>query len=155
MLRYEIEKNVGETLVTFEGEVDETSDFSELADLSGRVTFDLKGIERFNSEGIRRWVKFIMGLHMVDELVMVRCSVAVVAQLNLVRGLKGTFRIESFYIPYTCVETGEEELHLHLAEEIDDPDNPPVPESAPGRTLELDDLAERYFSFLRDFVEPR
>jgi hypothetical protein len=150
-VRYETKKAEHGVLVTFGGVVDETSDFSELAELSGKVTFDLEGITGFNSEGIRKWVKFIRGLDRVDEIVLVRCSVPVVAQLNLIRGLRSPVRIESFYIPYICVETGEEEPHLHYAEEIDDPHNPPPPRGAAGKTLRLNDLPERYFSFLRDF----
>jgi hypothetical protein len=153
-LTYEIKKTADGVLVVFSGEVDETSDFSQLADLSGKVTFDLEKIERFNSEGIRRWVRLIKGLDQVDELVLERCSVPVVAQLNLIRGLKRRVWVSSFYIPYVCVETGEEEMHLLHTEEIEDPRNPPTPETGPGKTLELDDVPERYFAFLRDFVKP-
>jgi len=141
-------------LVTFKGEVDETADFSSLGILKGKVTFDLQHVERFNSEGIRRWVNFIRQLGEVDELVLVKCSVPVVTQLNLIRGLKGRVWVESFYLPYVCVETGEEEMHLLCAEDIKDPNNPPMPDCGPGKTLELDDLPERYFSFLRDLAKP-
>jgi len=152
-LTYEIKQTADGARVVFSGEVDETSDFSRLAGLSGKVIFDLEKIERFNSEGIRRWVRMIKGLQ-VEELVLERCSVPVVAQLNLIRGLKRKVWVSSFYIPYVCVETGEEEMHLLHAEEIDDPQNPPTPQGAPGKTLELDDVPERYFAFLRDFVKP-
>ena len=46
-----------------------------------------------------------------------------------------------------------QELHLLRAEDIDDPSNPPTPKGEHGE-LELDDLPERYFSFLKDFVKP-
>jgi hypothetical protein len=153
-LKFDVKKTEDGTLVTFDGEVDETSDFSNLTDLDGKVTFDLEKIERFNSEGIRRWVNFIRGLDKVEELVLDKCSVPVVAQLNLIRGLKGKVWVHSFFIPYICVESGEEELHLLFADDIKDPSNPPMPESPEGKTLELDDLPERYFSFLKDFVRP-
>ena len=152
-LTFETKKTEDGTLVIFKGEVDETSDFSEL-ELSGKITFDLENIERFNSEGTRRWVSFIRGLK-VDEIVMVKCSVPVVTQLNLIRGLKGKVWVHSFYIPFVCIETGEEELHLLYADDIEDPSDPPMPEGQDGKTLELDDLPERYFSFLRDFVKPQ
>ena len=152
-LKFSTEETDSGTLVTFTGEVDETCDFEELAGLSGRVTFDLEGIERFNSEGIRRWVNLLRGLDQVTELILDKCSVPVVAQLNLIRGLKGKIFVDSFYIPYVCLETGEEELHLLYSRDIEDPDDPPPPRSAEGKTLELDDLPERYFSFLKDFVK--
>ncbi len=151
-LTYEIKKSDDGTRVIFTGEVDETADFSQLTGLSGQVTFDLEEIERFNSEGIRRWVKFIRELE-VSELILEKCSVPVVTQLNLIRGLKGQVWVKSFYIPYVCIASGEEELHLLHADDIDDPTNPPTPEGENG-ALELDDLPERYFSFLKDFVKP-
>jgi hypothetical protein len=150
MLTYTIRPTEDGEVVTFEGEVDESADFSELANLSGKVTFNLEGIERFNSAGIRTWALFVNGLEGLDELILVQCSVPVIAQLNLVRGLKCPVRIESFYVPYVCVETGEEEQYLHFTEEIRDLQNPPMPWCPPGKTLELDDLPERYFSFLKD-----
>jgi hypothetical protein len=151
-LTYETKTSDDGTQVIFTGEVDETADFSQLTGLSGQVTFNLEEIERFNSEGIRRWVKFIRELE-VSELILEKCSVPVVTQLNLIRGLKGKVWVKSFYIPYVCIESGEEELHLLHADDIDDPTNPPTPEGENG-TLELDDLPERYFSFLKDFVKP-
>jgi hypothetical protein len=153
-LTYEVKETEDGTLVVFRGEVDETSDFTPLTGLEGKVTFDLEKIERLNSEGIRRWVHFIRGLDQVKELVLDRCAVPVVAQLNMIRGLKGKVWVRSFYIPYVCIETGEEEVHLLHSEKIDDPENPPTPEGADGRTLELDDTPERYFAFLRDFSRP-
>jgi anti-anti-sigma regulatory factor len=153
-LTFTTEETEDGVMVTFNGEVDETADFSPLAGLTGKVTFDLQHVDRFNSEGIRRWVNFIRQLDQVEELVLVKCSVPVVTQLNLIRGLKGRVWVHSFYLPYVCVETGEEEMHLLCVEDIEDPANPPMPPSEPGKTLELDDLPERYFSFLRDLARP-
>lgn len=153
-LVFETEQTEQGVVVTFKGEVDETSDFSALKELKGKVSFVLEHVERFNSEGIRRWVNFIKQLDQVDELVLVKCSVPVVAQLNLIRGFKGRVWVHSFYLPYICLETGEEELHLIRAEDVKDPDNPPLPDCGPGKTLELDDLPERYFSFLRELTKP-
>jgi len=152
-LTFEINKTEDGSRVVFAGEVDETSDFSPLTGLSGKVIFELEKIERFNSEGIRRWVRFLKALDQVGELVLERCSVPVVAQLNLIRNLNRKIWVSSFYIPYVCIETGEEELHLLRTEDIHDLDNPPAPSGALGRTLELDDAPERYFGFLRDFVK--
>lgn len=153
-LTFETKETEDGHLIVFRGEVDETSDFSSIEDLKGKVTFDLENVERFNSEGTRRWVKYIRELG-ADEIVLVKCSVPVVAQLNLIRGLKGKVWVHSFYIPFVCVETSEEELHLLYADDIEDPSDPPMPEGEDGKTLELDDLPERYFSFLKDFVKPK
>jgi len=147
-LSWEFKKRADETLVIFEGQVDEVADFSSLGALSGNVTFDLAGIRRFNSEGVRRWINFVRSLDAVTTLVLARCSLAVVTQLNMIKGFQGKGKVSSFYAPYVCVTTGETEDRLLVVEDISDPLNPPVFEGDEG-DLELDDIAERYFAFLK------
>jgi hypothetical protein len=138
-----------DTLITFNGNVDESTDFSPLEQLQGNVTFDLAGIKRFNSEGVRRWIILIRKLDsLLSELTFVRCSLPVVTQLNLIRGFQGKASVKSFYAPYVCNETGDVEERLLIVQDIADPLNPPVFHSENG-DFELDDIAERYFSFLR------
>jgi antitoxin HicB len=137
------------TLVLFDGDVDERVDFRALHSLTGAVTFDLAGVHRFNSEGVRAWIEFITGLKRVTSLAFVRCSIAVIQQLNLFHGIKGKAEIRSFYAPYVCAESGEEELRLLTTEEIKDPLNPPSYRGDSGE-MELDETPERYLAFLMD-----
>lgn len=147
-LTWEFKKRGDETLVIFDGQVDEVSDFSSLGTLTGKITFDLAAVRRFNSEGVRRWINFIRSLDEVSELSFVRCSLAVVTQLNMIRGFQGRARVRSFYAPYVCVASGDTEDRLLNVEDITDPLNPPVFEGQEGE-MELDDIAERYFAFLK------
>jgi hypothetical protein len=147
-LTWEFKKRGDETLVIFDGRVDGVSDFSSLGTLTGKITFDLAAVRRFNSEGVRRWINFIRTLDEVIELSFVRCSSAVVTQLNMIREFQGRARVRSFYAPYVCVASGETEDRLFNVEDITDPLNPPVFEGQEGE-MELDDIAERYFAFLK------
>lgn len=147
-LTWEFKKRGDETLVIFDGHVDETADLVPLKTLSGKVVFDLAGIRRFNSEGVRRWIQLIRELDAVTELTFLRCSLAVVTQLNLIRGFHGKGKVKSFYAPYVCTTSGETEERLLKVEDVPDPLNPPVFQGESGE-LELDDIAERYFAFIK------
>jgi hypothetical protein len=148
-LSWEIRKKGDETLVIFSGEVDESTDFAPLESLTGIVTFDLAGIRRLNSEGIRKWTLFIQSLGSVTKLVLVRCSVPMVNQLNMIRGLHGNAEVRSFYAPYICERTGEEKRLLLTREDVPNPLNPPT-FPCEGGEMQLDEIAERYFAFLMD-----
>jgi predicted RNase H-like HicB family nuclease len=148
-LVWEVKQRGDRTLVLFSGEVDEYADFKGLTTLSGNVVFDMAAVTRFNSEGVRAWIGFINSLPAVTELAFVRCSVATVNQMNLFDGLKGKGEVRSFYAPYYCTATGEEELRLLTREELPDPMNPPrFPYK--GGELVMDEAPERYLAFLID-----
>lgn len=134
-------------MVSFEGPVDERADFDELAGLTGHVTFDLAGLTRFNSEGVRRWIQFLRSLKSVLHLEFVRCSPALVDQLNMIRGTEGEAEIRSFYAPYICQVTGEVKLVLLKAKDVEDPLTPPTLTCEHGE-MELDDNPRRYLGFL-------
>jgi hypothetical protein len=146
-LTWTIKKHDDATVVVFIGTLDESTDLAPLAALAGDVTFDLAGVNRINSEGIRRWIIFMQGVEGIERLRLVRCSVAVVEQLNMIRGVEGKAEVVSFYAPYVST-TGEEELRLLHVRQIQDPLNPPVFEGPDGDELVLDDLPERYLYFL-------
>jgi len=145
-LSWEIKNSEQGQLVVFTGVVDEDCDFHKLANLSGKVTFDLAGIWRISSGGVSRWIDFINSMG-VSSLSFVHCSIPVVMQINMIQGFKGPAEVQSFYAPYSCINTGVEEEWLLTRDEVNDPFNPP---SFPceGGKLELDEIPERYFSFL-------
>src|SRR4051794_27025042 len=95
----------GETaLVKLSGEVTEKSDFTPLlADPSKSLVLNLEGITRINSYGVREWVKLMDALEQKGkELVLERCSVAVVAQLNMISNFAGNGQVKSALGPYYC-----------------------------------------------------
>jgi hypothetical protein len=147
-LTWTVRKSKGVTFVVFKGTLDESADFSALATLAGEVTFDLAGVSRINSEGIRRWIVFMQGVEGIERLKLVRCSVAVVEQLNMIRGVEGSAEVVSFYAPYINTENGDEELKLLHISQVPDPLKPPVFPCPTGGDLVLDDIPERYLHFL-------
>jgi eukaryotic-like serine/threonine-protein kinase len=139
----------GGTWVFFTGDVDERSDFDELTrTLKGSVTFDLAGVRRLNSEGVRRWIKFVGSLQNITALSFVRCSIPVVTQMNLIKGFVGAAQIRSFYAPFICEAVGKEEQHLLTPADVAAGHPPTFP--CEGGVLELDDVPERYFAFLNE-----
>lgn len=148
-LSWTIDKDEDLTTVIFTGVLDERCDLDPLHGLAGRVTFDLAGVMRINSVGVTQWVKFVEGLEDVTELLFVRCSVPMVTQLNMIRSFGGTCTVDSFYAPYVCTTTGEEQDVLLTTGDLPDPLNPPTYPSDAGGELVLGDLPGRYFSFLK------
>lgn len=148
-ITWEIKKRGDETLVLLSGELNEHGDLTPLARLSGEVTFDLAGITRVNSEGARLWINLMRGMPAVTRLAFVRCSIPMVLQMNMIHGFCGQAEVRSFYAPYLCDDTGQEEEKLLVTADLADPFDPPT-FPCEGGVLELDDIPDRYFAFLID-----
>ena len=115
---------------------------------AGEVTFDLAGITRINSIGVRTWVDFIRAATAHHIVRLERCSVPFVLQMNMVGGFLGTAQVVSYYVPYVCDACGAMADELVLA---DDP-RPDPQRSRPcadcGGNVEADYLPSEYFVFL-------
>src|SRR4051794_33919959 len=83
-----IQRNEAGLSVKLTGVIDEDNRLVELADKvsTGRALIDLGDVERINSCGTRDWVNWIAELEARGiQPVLVECSPAIVAQLNLVK----------------------------------------------------------------------
>jgi anti-anti-sigma regulatory factor len=156
-LSWRIKDRPGHTLVQLQGEIDENADFSELRRrLRGAVVLELGEVRRINSCGVREWVNFVRELGAtkeVTDVVFTHCSPAIVTQLNMIYNFRGQARVRSFLAPYVCQECDHETEKL-LDVQTHFPGRTRVPpdftcEKCAGR-LELDDVPERYLSFLND-----
>lgn len=142
--------------VAFSGEIDENADFGDLVDrLHGALIFDLASVRRINSCGVREWVSFLRELTVAGkaDLTFVACSPAIVTQMNMIYNFRGPARVRSFLAPYVCTRCdAEEEKLLEVAECFPGRRRQPPAFSCPrcDGPMELDDLPERYFSFLSD-----
>jgi anti-anti-sigma regulatory factor len=146
-LTWKIRKHDDRTFVIFEGVLDEDSALQELYSLTGKATFDLAGIKRCNSSGIRLWVELMRGLTSVTELEFIRCSEPIVNQLSMIMGFQGKAKVRSVFAPYFCPKTGDIEQRLLEIDHLEDPMHPPT-FATEGGVLEFDEMPERYFAFL-------
>jgi len=144
------------------GVIDEDNELADLADKipRGTAVIDLGEIERINSCGVRDWVNWLSKLETNGtRSVLVECSPAIVAQINLVNNFTGNGVVKSFYVPYFCPECDEEKVLLVEATDM----GPPPHEPPTCRcdecdlVMDFDDMPDSYFAFLsnqKKLVEP-
>jgi anti-anti-sigma regulatory factor len=135
------------------GVIDEDNELSDLVDKipNGTAVIDLGEIERINSCGVRDWVNWLSKLeNNGTRSVLVECSPAIVAQINLVNNFTGGGVVKSFYVPYFCPECDEEKVLLVEASDM----GPPPHEPPTCRcdecdlVMDFDDMPDSYFAFL-------
>jgi anti-anti-sigma regulatory factor len=144
------------------GVIDEDNELGELVEKipTGTAVIDLGEIERINSCGVRDWVNWLTKLEgNGTRSVLVECSPAIVAQINLVNNFTGSGVVKSFYVPYFCPECDEEKVLLVEASDM----GPPPHEPPTCRcdecdlVMDFDDMPDSYFAFLsnqRKLAEP-
>jgi anti-anti-sigma regulatory factor len=144
------------------GVIDEDNELADLVDKipTGTAVIDLGEIERINSCGVRDWVNWLSKLeNNGTRSVLVECSPAIVAQINLVNNFTGNGVVKSFYVPYFCPECDEEKVLLVEATDM----GPPPHEPPTCRcdecdlVMDFDDMPDSYFAFLsnqRKLAEP-
>ncbi len=135
------------------GVIDEDNELGELVEKipNGTAVIDLGEIERINSCGVRDWVNWLSKLETNGtRSVLVECSPAIVAQINLVNNFTGSGVVKSFYVPYFCPECDEEKVLLVEAGDM----GPPPHEPPTCRcdecdlVMDFDDMPDSYFAFL-------
>ena len=141
------------SFVKLGGVIDEDNELGELVDKipHGTAVIDLGEIERINSCGVRDWVNWLSKLESNGtRSVLVECSPAIVAQINLVNNFTGSGVVKSFYVPYFCPECDEEKVLLVEASDM----GPPPHEPPTCRcdecdlVMDFDDMPDSYFAFL-------
>ena len=103
------------TYVKLSGVIDEDNELASLSDKigSGTAVIDVSEIERINSCGVRDWVNWLGKVEKNGaKVVLVECSPAIVAQINLVNNFTGQGVVKSFYAPYFCPNCDLEKVLL-------------------------------------------
>jgi anti-anti-sigma regulatory factor len=144
------------------GVIDEDNELADLVDKipTGTAVIDLGEIERINSCGVRDWVNWLSKLETNGtRSVLVECSPAIVAQINLVNNFTGNGVVKSFYVPYFCPECDEEKVLLVEATDMGPPphDPPTCRCDECDLVMDFDDMPDSYFAFLsnqRKLAEP-
>jgi anti-anti-sigma regulatory factor len=141
------------SFVKLAGVIDEDNELGELTDKihGGTAVIDLGEVERINSCGVRDWVNWLGRVEAKNiEVVLVECSPAIVAQINLVNNFTGQGVVKSFYVPYFCPECDEEKVLLcETADMGPPPHEPPICRCDEcDLVMDFDDLPDSYFAFL-------
>lgn len=142
------------TFLKLAGVIDEDNDLASLAERVGQgtVIVDFGDVERINSCGVRDWVNWLGRVERDGaKVVLVECSPAIVAQVNLVTNFTGQGVVKSFYAPYFCPQCNREKVLL--VETRDTVGQTPF--RAPtcrcdecDGPMDFDDMEQSYFAFL-------
>jgi len=151
------------TYVKLSGVIDEDNELGDLTDKipAGTAVIDLSEIERINSCGVRDWVNWLGRIEKNGaKPVLVECSPAIVAQINLVNNFTGNGVVKSFFAPYFCPNCDREKVLLVEAAELGS-----APHKAPtcrcdecDGVMDFDDMEDSYFAFLssaKKIAEPQ
>lgn len=139
-------------LVQISGFITEEADFQTLAALQGpaALRLDLAGVEQINSCGVREWIHFVRRIAQAQRpLELLRCSPAIVRQLNTISNFRGNGKVRSVMLPYFCPDCEREEHRLHeipttvQLQHIEDV----LPCPVCGADMEFDDLPDTYLAF--------
>jgi len=140
--------------VKLSGVIDEDNGLSGLYDQipAGTTVINLAEIERINSCGVRDWVNWLGRLEKKGaNVILVECSPAIVAQINLVHNFTGNGAVKSFFAPYFCPACDIEKVLLIEAAEMAGQTPPKAPicrcDECDG-VMDFDDMEESYFAFL-------
>ena len=142
------------TWVKLAGVIDEDNDLGSLAEKlgTGTAVIDVSEIERINSCGVRDWVNWLGKAEKNGaSVVLVECSPAIVAQINLVNNFTGQGVVKSFYAPYFCPNCDIEKALLVETSDV----QAVRPFQAPScrcdecdGPMDFDDMEDSYFAFL-------
>jgi len=144
--------DAGQTIV-LNGQIDENATLADLIDdLQERVTFDLGLVSFINSMGVREWIRLLRSLKAKGVAVrLVRCSEAMIHQINMIVDALGHAQVASLFAPYSCNSCGFEtslvvdvDAHKQELQEFDPPDLPCPQCEEP---MQFNEIAERYFAF--------
>ncbi|MBK6846770.1 MAG: hypothetical protein IPG96_04185 [Proteobacteria bacterium] len=131
-----------------EGIVGEDAGLDDLVpDIKGPARFDLSGVARINSTGVREWLRFVEAINGKGPHRLFRCSAPIVAQLNMIDNFRGSAKVESVIAPYYCEACGHE-LATEVTIENNTPKLPSPACAECGETMALDEMPARYFYFL-------
>jgi two-component system, OmpR family, alkaline phosphatase synthesis response regulator PhoP len=146
----------GGVTVSLQGDFTEMTSFAPLIErLEGetRIDFNASAIRYMSSAGVRAWCQFLARLD-GKRYSFRHCSVAFTSQAAMVPMVVGDGEVLSLEAPYLCESCDREELRLletrALLREEGRVSPPQLTCSVCGGELAFDDVADRYFAFLKE-----
>ncbi len=144
-------------MVRISGVIDDDFDL-ELAGEQEVVVFDLSGVTRITSFGVKEW-RERLGPIEAQYLGFVCCRPALLSQFNLIPGFACGGELISFYLPYMCPECdhfAETLLDLRGETSIFESVAPPEMKCGEcGAAMEFEDFPDYYFKYVRATARPR
>jgi hypothetical protein len=152
MLHWKIlSRSAERTHVLLYGDITEAVSFGELVQLRGRVLFDLAGVRRINSFGVRELLTLLETLQPRCQLEGERCSTAVVMQLNMLPELSKKLQVRSVLVPMECTRcTHEQEIAVDMPAGVRVPSLPPTRCDRCKSAMQPSEPSDRYFAFTDD-----
>jgi len=145
----------GALRVEVKGAITEAAEFGPvLSTQTPRVHIDLSGVARINSSGVREWIRFIRQASAARQVILERCSPAMVRQFNMIANAAGAATVASLMLPYHCKACDAD--RTIVLDVLDGPalihETAPCPDCA--APMEFDDLSDGYLSFLARRGQP-
>ena len=138
--------------VKLSGVIDEDNSLGSLVEQipAGTAIINVGEVERINSCGVRDWVNWLGKVEKNNgSVILVECSPAIVAQINLVHNFTGGGAVKSFFAPYFCPACDlEKVLLIESAELSGTPTAPTCRCDECDGVMDFDDMEESYFAFL-------
>lgn len=141
----------GKTRFIVSGELTENANLSALtAEGSKEIMLDLGGVSRINSPGVREWIAFVNDLSdRGTNLVLEKCSVPFVNQLNMISNFRGKGSVSSVFAPYFCPKCSKEDRRLiELSSDPRAQIAAPFPCPSCATPMDFDDLLDAFLAFI-------
>ena len=145
-------------VVSLKGTLDERLSHSGFVEgLDTAVVFDLDGVTRVTSFGVRDWVHGLKALQ-ADTYAFINCRPSLVSQFNMVAKFGGKGTLVSLFAPYSCDECGaEKEVLIDLRldhQKVARGEVPVVDCDACSSKTEFDDWPSQYFAYAASRPRP-
>jgi hypothetical protein len=138
--------------IALSGVLDQHADLSFFERLRGPTVINLRGVERIDSVGVRGWIESLRNVPAEVPLRFIECPAPLIEHINMIEGFLCGRPLSSFYAPMACAACGdaadvlfEVDACKRLGGKL-----PPSNCARCGKPLELDEIEDRYLTFLRD-----
>ena len=149
-LTWRVSTEEGKSQCAIDGHLNEDARLEDLAtEIAGPTHFDLSGVLRVNSPGVREWLLFIESIDGLGPHFFSRCSLPIVSQMNMIDNFVGTSSVSSVMAPFICDRCAEEaSAEVAIVDRQPDIVGPNCANCVVP--MRLNELPQRFFYFLED-----
>ena len=151
-VRISLQAQGDHTVVTFEGSIDEDTQYGSILKTQGALVFRLMGVKNINSLGIRNWVNFMRELG-TRSVIFAECPPVLVRQMNMIPSFRGNAKVQSVLAPLVCDACEVEKMELvtsdHFADGSDRWSAPQACSQCQKKEMVFDGNPKQYFAFAK------